>query len=32
LRLIRVQPENAKAMDSAAALNGLYIKPDDVLS
>jgi methionyl-tRNA formyltransferase len=32
LRLIRVQPENARAMDVAAAINGGHLKPDDVLA
>ena len=31
LRLMRVQPENATAMDFIAALNGGYLKPDQVL-
>lgn len=31
LRLLRVQPENAKAMDIVSAINGGYVKPDQVL-
>ena len=31
LRLVTVQPENAKAMDFAAAINGKYINPGDRL-
>ena len=31
LRLTRVQPENAKAMDFASALNGGYIAINDIL-
>lgn len=32
LRLITVQPENARAMDAVSAINGNYLKIDDVLS
>lgn len=32
LRLLKVQPENAKPMDITAAINGGYIKPENVLS
>ncbi len=31
LRLIKIQPENAKPMDLPAALNGNYLKVDEVL-
>jgi len=31
LRLIRVQPENGKAMDAISAINGGYLKPETVL-
>ncbi len=32
LRLLKIQPENKKAMDSVSAINGNYIKIDDVFS
>ncbi len=32
LRLVTVQPENARAMDCAAAVNGKYIVPDTMLA
>src|SRR5690606_11778082 len=32
LRLLRVQPENAKAMDAASAVNGGYLAPGVVFS
>ncbi len=31
IKLLLIQPENAKSMDFVAALNGNYIKPEDVL-
>ena len=32
IRLVTVQPENAKAMDIASAINGGYLAPDEMLS
>jgi methionyl-tRNA formyltransferase len=31
IRLIRIQPENSKAMDAQSAVNGGHLKVDDVL-